>query len=328
MHRFLYNTSLSSHARRRTHALRRVRLNRNLSSRPPPHTSASDADDGGSGFSGNEPPKSSTATVNATVAAGSTGSGSGGGSDHEDVGAKTGLFSADRVIAKPGEVSSRWKMVVPAFAAHMCIGSPYAWSALSGHLSREYGFVCSSAADWSLSEVTMPLSIVFALQARTRTNASLVLSAWERRGRVNMGVRAVVSSVSRHHEAANRLYACEDEHSAIYVRTDVACRPMFFARLLVSSCHRHITRASPRPRLALGSSRSAHARRWRCPPRASVVGWCSVPLGSTRTTYRCCTAATASSEAVESASATRPRCRWVLCVWPNDCQKTQNTRAY
>jgi len=75
-----------------------------------------------------------------------------------------GFFSPSRVIAKSGEVSNRWAMAVPAFAAHLCIGSPYAWSALSDALSREFGFVCAAASDWSMAEVTVPLSIVFALQ--------------------------------------------------------------------------------------------------------------------------------------------------------------------
>lgn len=59
---------------------------------------------------------------------------------------------------------NRWIMIAPAFASHLCIGSPYAWSALSGTLCRELGFVCSAANDWTLTEATIPLSIVFALQ--------------------------------------------------------------------------------------------------------------------------------------------------------------------
>ena len=85
-------------------------------------------------------------------------------SDRGDDAERGGLFSASRVVAKPGEVTNRWRMAIPAFAAHLCIGSPYAWSAMSAPLAREFGFVCSSASDWSMSEATMPLSIVFALQ--------------------------------------------------------------------------------------------------------------------------------------------------------------------
>jgi MFS family permease len=59
---------------------------------------------------------------------------------------------------------SRWAMIAPAFATHMCIGSPYGWSSISGTLAREVGFVSAAAEDWSFSEVAFPLSLVFALQ--------------------------------------------------------------------------------------------------------------------------------------------------------------------
>jgi MFS family permease len=55
-------------------------------------------------------------------------------------------------------------MVLPAFATHMCLGSPYGWSAVSGTLAREIGFAVPAADDWAFSEVTLPLSLVFALQ--------------------------------------------------------------------------------------------------------------------------------------------------------------------
>jgi len=73
------------------------------------------------------------------------------------------LFGPQTVEAK-ATFRNRWLMVLPAFFTHMCIGSPWAWSAMSGALSREFGFVTSSAMDWSLSQTTLPLSIVFALQ--------------------------------------------------------------------------------------------------------------------------------------------------------------------
>ena len=44
--------------------------------------------------------------------------------------------------------TNRWLMLLPAFAAHVCIGAPYGWSAISGALSREFGFVSPAAADW------------------------------------------------------------------------------------------------------------------------------------------------------------------------------------
>lgn len=73
------------------------------------------------------------------------------------------LFGPQTVEAKPS-FTNRWAIVVPAFLTHMCIGSPWAWSAVSGTLAREYGFVTSAAADWSLSETTFPLSLVFGMQ--------------------------------------------------------------------------------------------------------------------------------------------------------------------
>jgi MFS family permease len=73
------------------------------------------------------------------------------------------IFGPQTVEAKPS-FKNRWLIVAPAFMTHMCIGSPWAWSALSGTLAREHGFVTSAAMDWSLSETTFPLSIVFGLQ--------------------------------------------------------------------------------------------------------------------------------------------------------------------
>lgn len=77
--------------------------------------------------------------------------------------------------------TNRWLMVVPAFSTHMCIGSPWAWSALSGTVSRELGFVSSAAGDWSFAQATMPLSIVFMLQGISAAAAG----AWQ----VKMGAR-------------------------------------------------------------------------------------------------------------------------------------------
>ena len=52
-------------------------------------------------------------------------------------------------------------MIVPAFATHMAIGSPWAWSIMADVITREKGFVTSAAADWTLMESAFPLSIVF-----------------------------------------------------------------------------------------------------------------------------------------------------------------------
>lgn len=46
------------------------------------------------------------------------------------------------------DYTNRWAMVAPAFLTHMCIGSPWAWSVMSGTLTRELGFVASAAGDW------------------------------------------------------------------------------------------------------------------------------------------------------------------------------------
>jgi len=60
--------------------------------------------------------------------------------------------------------TNRWAFVLPAFATHACIGAPYAWSLMTGPLTREYGFVTSSAADWTFEEATFPIMIIFFLQ--------------------------------------------------------------------------------------------------------------------------------------------------------------------
>lgn len=46
------------------------------------------------------------------------------------------------------DYTNRWAMVAPAFLTHMCIGSPWAWSVMSGTLTREMGVVASAASDW------------------------------------------------------------------------------------------------------------------------------------------------------------------------------------
>jgi len=51
-------------------------------------------------------------------------------------------------------------MFVPAFVTHACLGAPYGWSAVSASLTREYGVVASSAADWGLDLATYPMTIL------------------------------------------------------------------------------------------------------------------------------------------------------------------------
>ena len=64
----------------------------------------------------------------------------------------------------PEGFTNRWLFVPPAMAAHLCIGAPWAWSALSGTLTREHGFVCSAASDWSLGDATYPMQLAFLMQ--------------------------------------------------------------------------------------------------------------------------------------------------------------------
>ena len=73
------------------------------------------------------------------------------------------LYGPESNVASEG-FTSRWLMAVPAFATHMCIGSPYAWSLMGDVLTREIGFVASSAADWTLMQTAFPLSLVFLMQ--------------------------------------------------------------------------------------------------------------------------------------------------------------------
>ena len=53
-------------------------------------------------------------------------------------------FGPDKGRAGP-EFRNRWAMAVPAFLTHLCIGSPYSWSVVSGPISRELGFVTAAA---------------------------------------------------------------------------------------------------------------------------------------------------------------------------------------
>ncbi len=52
-----------------------------------------------------------------------------------------------------GPEFSRWRIAPASMAIHLCIGSVYAWSIFNTPLTREFGVVASSAADWSLGSV-------------------------------------------------------------------------------------------------------------------------------------------------------------------------------
>nr|XP_040568855.1 LOW QUALITY PROTEIN: oxalate:formate antiporter-like [Lepeophtheirus salmonis] len=70
-------------------------------------------------------------------------------------------FGPESSIASP-DFKNRWSMFVPAFATHVCLGSPYGWSAISGTINKELGFVAPASADWSLDMCTYPMSIMIA----------------------------------------------------------------------------------------------------------------------------------------------------------------------
>lgn len=71
------------------------------------------------------------------------------------------VFSPEKSVASP-KFTNRWAMIAPAFLTHLCIGAPYAWSAMTGPLTRDSGFVCSAADDWSMTSAVAPMAILFA----------------------------------------------------------------------------------------------------------------------------------------------------------------------
>jgi MFS family permease len=68
-----------------------------------------------------------------------------------------GLLSKQRIVAKPG--FNRWKVPPASIAIHLCIGSVYAWSIFNLPLTRIFGVVAPSSADWSLQDVTWIFSV-------------------------------------------------------------------------------------------------------------------------------------------------------------------------
>lgn len=70
------------------------------------------------------------------------------------------LFGMDSNVASEG-FTNRWLMTIPAFSTQLCIGSPWAWSLMADVISREEGFVAPAAADWTLYQAALPLSMVF-----------------------------------------------------------------------------------------------------------------------------------------------------------------------
>jgi len=100
-------------------------------------------------------------------------------SSHVRAGILDRLFGESSNIATSG--TNRWSMFVPAFLIHLCLGVGYGWSALSPALTREFGLVVSSAGDWSLAQVTYPMSIALA----SGGIAAAVAGRWQ----IKVGVR-------------------------------------------------------------------------------------------------------------------------------------------
>ncbi|GAB3126994.1 OFA family MFS transporter [Novispirillum itersonii] len=67
----------------------------------------------------------------------------------------------EQIVA--GDDYNRWLVPPASIAIHLCIGSVYAWSIFNPPLTREFGVVASSSADWSLGQVVWIFStaIVF-----------------------------------------------------------------------------------------------------------------------------------------------------------------------
>ena len=97
------------------------------------------------------------------------------------------LFGLESNVASES-FKNRWSMIAPAFAVHMCIGTPWAWSIMADAVTREYGFVTSAAADWSLMEAAMPLSIVFLMMGVT----SSTVGKWQ----IKVGTRTAMAAAS------------------------------------------------------------------------------------------------------------------------------------
>ena len=57
---------------------------------------------------------------------------------------ETKISFIDKLIGEESNVASesfknRWLMAIPAFATHMCIGSPWAWSIMADVCTRQIG---------------------------------------------------------------------------------------------------------------------------------------------------------------------------------------------
>ena len=95
-----------------------------------------------------------------------------------------GKYLGPSAIVAPENFKSRWIMAGPAVLTHLCIGAPYGWSAIASHLSKENGFVCSASSDWTLAEVSLPMSVVFCLHGLS----AALLGKWQ----MKMGQRVSI----------------------------------------------------------------------------------------------------------------------------------------
>ena len=84
--------------------------------------------------------------------------------------------------------TNRGLMVVPAFATHLCLGAPYAWSLMADVITREVGILAPAAADWTLMETAFPLSLVFVFQGLGAT----IFGKWQ----IKVGPRASLAAAS------------------------------------------------------------------------------------------------------------------------------------
>ncbi|EGD72799.1 hypothetical protein PTSG_04526 [Salpingoeca rosetta] len=85
------------------------------------------------------------------------------------------FLSVDRIQAPAS--FNRWLLVPPAVAAHLALGSVYAWSILNNSLTRNIGVVGSAADDWTLSEVVPIFSVICGVHGLS----AALLGKWQER---------------------------------------------------------------------------------------------------------------------------------------------------
>eukprot|EP00049_Salpingoeca_infusionum_P011325 m.195798 g.195798 ORF g.195798 m.195798 type:complete len:648 (+) comp14899_c1_seq5:2470-4413(+) len=86
-----------------------------------------------------------------------------------------GILHKDNIQAEEG--FNRWKLVPPAVATHICLGSMYAWSLLNSGLTREIGVVAPTAGDWGLSDCVPVFSTICVFHGLS----AAVVGKWQER---------------------------------------------------------------------------------------------------------------------------------------------------